>query len=67
MKNKGSTAFPGNSMAETEYIIYLFLKDDLKPKQTIKLKRSLTIRHCCILQAIIIREETSKLLKNTKP
>lgn len=56
-------------MAETEYIniIYLFLEDDWKPKQTIKLKRSLTRRHCCILQAIIIREETSKLLKNTKP
>lgn len=55
-------------MAETEYIIYLFLEDDRKSKQTIKLKRSLTIRHnCCILQAIIIREETSKLLKNTKP
>lgn len=56
-------------MAETEIIIYLFLEDDRKPKQTIKLngKRSLSIRHCCILQAIIIREETSKLLKNTKP
>lgn len=54
-------------MAETEFIIYLFLEDDRKPKQTIKLKRSLAIRHCCILQAIIIREETSKLLKNTKP
>lgn len=54
-------------MAETEFIIYLFLEDDRKPKKTIKLKRSLTIRHCCILQAIIIREETSKLLKNTKP
>lgn len=36
-------------MAETEYIIYLFLEDDHKPKQTIKLKRSLAIRHCCIL------------------